>query len=291
MHYLGMWAMTFNGRILWNQGVIAGSLLIALIASTAAFWILFRLLSLYQHLIVLRLACALVMAIAVCGFHYTGMAAAQYEYDPEHQVNATEAVWGSMTSKTAFTSAMIATLMFAFVLVVLIVADLRAWLQATSDQLERAEHLLYLIDDNSYSTAIRTYFDKKKTAGMRVMKSNKSTTVSLFSRTSSSNTIVPVITLPKLTFFLQGGTNSPNVLFSPQSSFRSEDMECTPLSPSNKLGCSDKLEEEQHDLEKGGYTYAMTRIGPKHEHPSIAGALSEYRVNDALEGSKSLRSV
>ncbi len=50
MHYLGMWAMSFQGHIVWDEGVIAASILIALVASTAAFWILFRLLSLYPHL-------------------------------------------------------------------------------------------------------------------------------------------------------------------------------------------------------------------------------------------------
>eukprot|EP01034_Spumella_vulgaris_P032023 gene32023-39557_t len=282
-----MWAMTFSGHIIWNEGVIAGSLFIALIASTAAFWILFRLLSLHQHLIVLRLACALVMAIAVCGFHYTGMAAAKYEYDPDHKVNPTEAVWGAMSSEMAFTGAVISTLIFALMLVVLIVADLRAWLQATSDQLEKAEHLLYLIDDNSYSTAIRGYFEKKKTAGMRVSSSKKTSSsaasVSLFSRNSSSNTIVPVITLPSLNIFRQQTVAPFNAFISPQSSFRSEEMECTPLSPSHKLH-SENLREHQEDLESGGYTYAKTRVGPKHEHPSIAGALSEYRVNENLEG-------
>eukprot|EP01034_Spumella_vulgaris_P046864 gene46864-58447_t len=148
MHYLGMWAMTFKGRILWNHGAIAGSLLIALIASTAAFWMLFRLLSLYQGMLILRLGCAIVMAIAVCGFHYTGMAAARFEYVPDFEANKTEAIWGAMPSKVAFNTTVIATLIFAFALMVLIVADLRAWLQATSDQLEKAEHLLYLIDDN-----------------------------------------------------------------------------------------------------------------------------------------------
>ncbi len=72
MHYLGMWAMSFEGHIVWDEGVIASSIVIALVASTAAFWILFRLLSLYPHMEILRIASSLVMALAVCGMHYTG---------------------------------------------------------------------------------------------------------------------------------------------------------------------------------------------------------------------------
>ncbi len=67
-----MWAMSFDGHIVWDEGIIAASILIALVASTAAFWILFRLLSLYPHMEVLRLASAFIMALAVCGMHYTG---------------------------------------------------------------------------------------------------------------------------------------------------------------------------------------------------------------------------
>jgi NO-binding membrane sensor protein with MHYT domain len=73
MHYLGMWAMSLDGVVVWNEGIITSSIIIALVASTAAFWILFRLLSLYPHLEVLRLTSAAVMAIAVCGMHYTGL--------------------------------------------------------------------------------------------------------------------------------------------------------------------------------------------------------------------------
>jgi NO-binding membrane sensor protein with MHYT domain len=72
MHYLGMWAMSFEGVIVWDKGIIAASVLIALIASTAAFWIMFRLLSLYPQLEILRLGSAFVMAVAVCGMHNTG---------------------------------------------------------------------------------------------------------------------------------------------------------------------------------------------------------------------------
>jgi NO-binding membrane sensor protein with MHYT domain len=73
MHYLGMWAISFEGHIVWDEGVIASSIIIALVASTAAFWILFRLLSLYPQMEILRIVSSLVMALAVCGMHYTGM--------------------------------------------------------------------------------------------------------------------------------------------------------------------------------------------------------------------------
>ncbi len=64
--------MAFPGDIAWDSGIIASSIVIALVASTAAFWILFRLLSLYPQKEVLRLGSAAIMTIAVCGMHYVG---------------------------------------------------------------------------------------------------------------------------------------------------------------------------------------------------------------------------
>jgi NO-binding membrane sensor protein with MHYT domain len=49
MHYIGMRAVVFPGRIEWNVGAIIASVIIAIITSIAAFWILFRLLALYPH--------------------------------------------------------------------------------------------------------------------------------------------------------------------------------------------------------------------------------------------------
>lgn len=76
MHYLGMEAIEFDGRIKWNAGIVAASILIAITAATAAFWILFRVLSIFPGKESLRQAAAIIMTVAVCGMHYTGMAAA-----------------------------------------------------------------------------------------------------------------------------------------------------------------------------------------------------------------------
>ena len=48
--------MIFDGHINWNEGVVAGSCLIAVIASIAAFWIIFRLLAVYPNFELLRAA-------------------------------------------------------------------------------------------------------------------------------------------------------------------------------------------------------------------------------------------
>eukprot|EP01039_Chlorochromonas_danica_P006248 gene6248-6889_t len=78
MHYIGVAAMDFEGQIDWLPGVVAASVLIACVACMAAFWILFRLLSIFPSYESLRLASAFIMSIAVCGVHYIGMMASVF---------------------------------------------------------------------------------------------------------------------------------------------------------------------------------------------------------------------
>ncbi len=71
MHYLGMFSMRFSGFFDWHLPLVLLSVLIAMVAATAALWLAFRTRS-RAH----RVGAALVMAGAVCSMHYTGMAAA-----------------------------------------------------------------------------------------------------------------------------------------------------------------------------------------------------------------------
>lgn len=73
MHYLGMYGMRFGGYIRWSYPLVALSLLIAVLAATAALWLAFN----TRH-VVWRVLAALVMAGAICSMHYTGMAAADF---------------------------------------------------------------------------------------------------------------------------------------------------------------------------------------------------------------------
>lgn len=70
MHYTGMAAMRMNMRLTYDPGLFALSLVIAVVASTVALLLAFRL-ELAWHVV----GAALVMGVAVCGMHYTGMAA------------------------------------------------------------------------------------------------------------------------------------------------------------------------------------------------------------------------
>ncbi|WP_430390882.1 MHYT domain-containing protein [Dyella sp. 20L07] len=70
MHYLGMTAMLTSAQISYDGGIVALSVAIAIVASMAALWLAFNLRGRLQ-----MLGSALVMGVAVCGMHYTGMSA------------------------------------------------------------------------------------------------------------------------------------------------------------------------------------------------------------------------
>ena len=68
MHYLGMSAMIMQATVTYNTGLVALSIVIAVVAATAALWLAFNMRGTMQ-----RLGSSIIMGIAVCGMHYTGM--------------------------------------------------------------------------------------------------------------------------------------------------------------------------------------------------------------------------
>ncbi|MBI5637908.1 MAG: PAS domain S-box protein [Nitrospinae bacterium] len=79
MHYVGMAAMRLEAAIRYRPGLFAFSLVIAITAATAALWLMRS----FKEEIVggkqqLMWGSAALMGLAVCGMHYTGMAAAIY---------------------------------------------------------------------------------------------------------------------------------------------------------------------------------------------------------------------
>lgn len=79
MHYIGMAAMDMAPGITWDPLIVALSVLIAVLTSATAL-LIFKLLHQVKpsQRLAYQLAAAFVMAIAICGMHYTGMAAARF---------------------------------------------------------------------------------------------------------------------------------------------------------------------------------------------------------------------
>jgi NO-binding membrane sensor protein with MHYT domain len=76
MHYLGMTAVMMAAYPSYDMNLVATSLLIAIVASIVALWLAFHLRGRMQ-----MIGSALVMGLAVCGMHYTGMAAYSVDED------------------------------------------------------------------------------------------------------------------------------------------------------------------------------------------------------------------
>lgn len=76
MHYSGMAAMVMPGVLVYDPALVAASMMIAIGASICALWLAFNVQVAWQ-----RVVSALVMGFAVCGMHYTGMAALHLQLD------------------------------------------------------------------------------------------------------------------------------------------------------------------------------------------------------------------
>jgi NO-binding membrane sensor protein with MHYT domain len=70
MHYMGMAAMSMPGSMSYNTPLVVLSVLIAIVAGTAALWI-----GTWVRGVAATVGASLIMGVAVSGMHYTGMAA------------------------------------------------------------------------------------------------------------------------------------------------------------------------------------------------------------------------
>jgi len=87
MHYTGMAAMRMAAQIEYDVTLVSLSVVIAVVASAAALWLAFHLERGWHMAIA-----AVIMGVAVCGMHYTGMAAATFRHDPSSAIAAASAV-------------------------------------------------------------------------------------------------------------------------------------------------------------------------------------------------------
>lgn len=110
MHYLGMFGLKFGGYIQWNYALVGLSVLIALIAATAALWLVFNTPSLAS-----RLAATFIMGVAVCAMHYTGMAAAEFICTTDNRVALPQG-FGYLNSFELVSLVPVVTLAMAFLI-------------------------------------------------------------------------------------------------------------------------------------------------------------------------------
>jgi diguanylate cyclase (GGDEF)-like protein len=89
MHYLGMASVQVAGRMAWDLGLVAASLVIGVGAGAGAFWLARGGAGLGR-----RVAAVLALTLSICGLHFTGMSAISITPDPTIAINA-QAVSGA----------------------------------------------------------------------------------------------------------------------------------------------------------------------------------------------------
>ena len=87
MHYIGMYSMRMEARILWNPYYVLLSIAIALGASFAALLISIRLRNRPENHWLQSIASTL-MGFAIAGMHYTGMVAATFVHDESSNIDS-----------------------------------------------------------------------------------------------------------------------------------------------------------------------------------------------------------
>ncbi|MBY8856642.1 hypothetical protein K7711_09165 [Nocardia sp. CA2R105] len=81
MHYMGMFAMQSDVEMHYSLSVVALSVVIAVVAATAALWFM-----LHVQGLAATFGAAMIMGLAVCGMHYTGMASMSADHPTGHDM-------------------------------------------------------------------------------------------------------------------------------------------------------------------------------------------------------------
>jgi signal transduction histidine kinase len=133
MHYIGMSALHFTGHVMWDHGWLVYSFLIAVIASWVAMEMLVRSETGMRNPSA-RFMASVVIAIAICGMHYSGMRAFMLERGTI-SVRLPGSFSGTMLARIGVGNA----ILFTFVLLVVSYRDKARWIQMASDARLQAE--------------------------------------------------------------------------------------------------------------------------------------------------------
>lgn len=134
MHYVGMAAMSISGSVSYNIGLVALSVLIAVVAAIAALW----------ATVVVKgakaiVAAALVMGLAVTGMHYTGISAMTVTLLPGKQV--VSGLSASVFIPLLIVAVVVVSLIIAFMLILSPSArDLREYEELSAWAAQQTSH-------------------------------------------------------------------------------------------------------------------------------------------------------
>lgn len=114
----------FQGHIEWNGGIVFVSVLLALSSGVSAFWIFFRLLSIYPDSELLRFVIAFSGSIQISAIDYITLIAADFKINKSKSV---EVSWdtGIMTQDDAIYAVTLASMVLLWIVAILVFSDLR----------------------------------------------------------------------------------------------------------------------------------------------------------------------
>jgi PAS domain S-box-containing protein len=145
MHYIGMEAMRLPAMCVYSTGLVALSVVLAIVISFVALWLTYLLRDQLTTWGWRKLACALVMGAAIPVMHYVGMAAASFVPMPLDPATLRHAV---NISDLGLTCILIATLVILGLVFITSVVDRRFSLQAK--ELESSEERYRLIVETAF---------------------------------------------------------------------------------------------------------------------------------------------
>ncbi len=135
MHYTGMAAMRMPGKVTYNPLLFTTSIVIAVVAATAALWAALRLRGLPA-----TLGAALIMGVAVSGMHYMGMASMRM-YSAFGPAGMVMGGTGGATAESFLLPLVLGISIVAFILTATIA------LSPTEDEIRGEEELMNRIDN------------------------------------------------------------------------------------------------------------------------------------------------
>jgi NO-binding membrane sensor protein with MHYT domain len=151
MHYTGMAGME-NMVIHYTPGLFFLSVLIAVIAATAALWLsVYSDRGTYKNRVRLKIISALIMAIAITGMHYTGMAAAVFT--PTDTM-----VMDGVTADPITLAILITTIVLCIMCVAIIISTTKYYL---TTKIQNERDFLEIVLNNIRGSVIAFDTDKK----------------------------------------------------------------------------------------------------------------------------------
>jgi len=149
MHYIGMEAMRLPAMCVYSTGLVALSIVLAIVISFVAIWITYLLRDQLSTWGFRKLACALIMGAAIPVMHYVGMAAASFMPAPVDPTKLRHAV---SISDLGLTSILIATLVILGLVFITAIVDRRFSLQ--TQELKSSEERYRLIVETAFDAFI-----------------------------------------------------------------------------------------------------------------------------------------